>query len=157
MTQACIYALTDPDTGEVRYIGKASYPEDRLTTHCTPISSPKTKRDFWINSLLASGKKPKMIILDKDAYRSEHGPHAEKWWIKHYVSMGANLTNTLSTGSRSYLLISNEIKSRLEDFARSEFAATGEIQSASDIAEKLLREALDAMLPELAKEVINAD
>ena len=57
-----IYALCHPDTGEVRYIGKANNPASRLKQHlretrrATPVYS-------WIGKLRSEGKTPSMQVM----------------------------------------------------------------------------------------------
>lgn len=97
MKPAYIYALVDPNTEEVRYVGKTVNLEWRLRDHCNGsnnCNNPHKSR--WIAKLKAAGKKPIMTILqecDGDAWEG-----AECHWIAHYRSMGAQLTNILSGG-----------------------------------------------------------
>lgn len=67
MSNTTIYALCDPDTEEIHYIGRARNPRKRFHGH---IVNSKDKLNTcpsssWIRSLIAKGKKPKMISLDK--------------------------------------------------------------------------------------------
>jgi len=48
MTAPCIYALTDPSTGEVRYIGKANDPSARLKSHLMDSRRRNTPVYRWI-------------------------------------------------------------------------------------------------------------
>ena len=91
LTQASIYALCDPRTDEVRYVGKANNPKSRLRSHLKPRDRTLTHKDCWVASLAVLGLKPKMVILetvDADTWKA-----AECKWILHYRRLGANLTN----------------------------------------------------------------
>lgn len=92
-----IYALLDPDTKEIRYIGKANDPENRLAQHVyhcwyevgTP--STDTPKEAWIRSLRQQNKQPDMEIL-------EEVPRAQSWrwerkWIEWARAQGFNITN----------------------------------------------------------------
>src|SRR5438874_480843 len=48
-----IYALVDPVTRFVRYVGKSEEPQERTTVHCNDKS--RTHRANWIRSILAKG------------------------------------------------------------------------------------------------------
>ena len=62
MGRALIYALCCPDTGEVRYIGKANDPLKRFKGHMreTRLKSPLYS---WIGKLRAAGKMPVMNVI----------------------------------------------------------------------------------------------
>jgi hypothetical protein len=60
-----IYALCDPATGEIRYIGKANDSEKRLKGHIRDSRRRNTPVYCWIRKLLSSGKFPKMIVLER--------------------------------------------------------------------------------------------
>lgn len=89
-----IYALKDPTTNEVRYIGKSDNPEARIYHHCaTRIGSRKTK---WIKSLIERGLRPELIILE-ECVRDSHR-HAETAWIHFFLDLGCDLTNAIYRG-----------------------------------------------------------
>ncbi len=58
-----IYALCDPITEEIRYIGKANHPEKRLKGHMRETRRRSPLYD-WMGKLQGEGKVPKMIILE---------------------------------------------------------------------------------------------
>lgn len=58
-----IYGLYDPDTDELRYVGKAKNAQKRLRTHLYErvLNRPVNR---WVKSLLAKGKCPTIKILE---------------------------------------------------------------------------------------------
>jgi len=90
-----IYALIDPFTKEIRYIGKSIRPKERLTNHCNEKS--KTWRTNWIQSVLKKGKRPEISIL-QSLEDNEDWQKAEIQWIKRGKKLGWRLTNCTDGG-----------------------------------------------------------
>ena len=63
MKQVTIYTLSDPDTGEVRYVGKANNAENRLKSHLRDSLTRKSPLYSWVRKLTAKGKSPTMQVL----------------------------------------------------------------------------------------------
>ncbi|GAB4477533.1 MAG: hypothetical protein Kow00124_20840 [Anaerolineae bacterium] len=84
-----IYALSDPDTGEVRYVGKTEDPRKRLGEH---LSSP-TNDDMraWLDTLKARGQQPAMEILEVVTDGSWVQREARQIW--RFRQMGYDLLN----------------------------------------------------------------
>ncbi len=97
---AFIYALIDPRTTEIRYVGKAFDVPHRLRCHWHETRRCDTTRKCnWIKQLKRIGIKPEVEILesfsedDVDAWQE-----AERWWIAYLRMIGCNLTNLCSGG-----------------------------------------------------------
>lgn len=58
-----LYLLRDPDTGAVRYAGKANDPHARLLTHLRDARRRNAPLHCWIKSLGVQGKRPGMEVL----------------------------------------------------------------------------------------------
>jgi len=90
-----IYALVDPENGDIRYIGKSIRPELRLKDHMNDVSN--CHRSHWLQSLKKQGAKPDLLILEKI-----HGDwpwqHSERYWIARGRREGWPLTNNTSGG-----------------------------------------------------------
>lgn len=90
-----IYALIDPFTKEIRYIGKSIRPKQRLNNHCNEKS--KTWRTNWIQSVLKKGKRPELLILET-LNDNEDWQKSEIEWIKKGREKGWNITNCTDGG-----------------------------------------------------------
>lgn len=98
-----IYGLVDPDTLQIRYIGKAKNLVIRITNHFKESKLKYiTHKNNWIKFLLSSNKFPKIIILEKCTEESLN--KCEIKWIKFYREQGANLTNGTDGGDGGRLV-----------------------------------------------------
>lgn len=107
-----IYALTDPYTLEVRYIGKTNDPNKRYSQHFAPhelgVDSYKSR---WIASLLRKNTYPTMIMIEECS--QENLNSREIFWISNYRNLyGWRLTNSTNGGDGGNLLIREDIKRR---------------------------------------------
>lgn len=84
-----IYALKDPDTGEIRYVGKTNNPKKRMSSHLNPEKNRTLPSIRWILKLKKENKKPIMEIIEE----TEDWENSEIKWISHYKSSGCNLLN----------------------------------------------------------------
>jgi hypothetical protein len=94
-TTGFIYALRDPLTLEIRYVGLTIHkPTARLMGHLSkartkPVSNrPKTD---WINSLVSDGNIPIIEILEEP--EREIMKEREIYWIQKKIDEGCNLLN----------------------------------------------------------------
>lgn len=95
MNDVYIYALLDPDDGEIRYIGKTVNPTRRYYAH-VGRKDVGVHRVNWVNSLLDKGKKPVMEIVE--ITDEENWESREKHYISIAMSIGYRLTNMESGG-----------------------------------------------------------
>ncbi len=87
-----IYTLSEPDTGFVRYIGKATNLQWRLYQHKSEKGS--TRKCNWIKSLAKRGLTPVIEILETlDEYPESDWQEAERFWIESLRMAGCNLVN----------------------------------------------------------------
>jgi len=93
-----IYGLCDPDTGELRYVGKADNPEKRVISHLTEAARGKNRshRGNWLRSLLAQSKSPRLVVLLNVA--KTEWQFWERDLIKFFRDAGANLVNETDGG-----------------------------------------------------------
>jgi len=89
-----IYALTEPGTDTVRYIGKANNPEARLKTHLRDARRRDTPVCRWIRKLAKSNALPEMTILAwTDEWQVE-----ERKQISQHRAIGCRLLNVAEGG-----------------------------------------------------------
>jgi len=89
-----IYALLDPITSEVRYVGQTKNPRKRLLSH---ISLARTGRErnhkaCWIKGLLSKELEPIQKLLE--TCEIEIGHNQEDFWIKYYQDKNHRILNT---------------------------------------------------------------
>lgn len=98
-----IYALVDPRSGQVRYIGLSGicvYARNKaLRTQCVTDQQPK--RDRWLRELFTTGGKPGVRLLElmAEGMTITQLGEREQWWIAQGKEQGWRLTN-LTTGGQ---------------------------------------------------------
>lgn len=95
-----IYGLTDPRTGELRYVGKTvNSMELRLRIHLQAARSRKWGRPIlrWIRSVVRSGSQPQIFEIETIQAGGDW-TEAERFWIAYFRSVGASLCNITSGG-----------------------------------------------------------
>lgn len=93
-----IYALVDPRTQEIRYIGQSVNPEKRLRDGhlCKPYIDAKSYKNHWLKELIALGLRPTIAILETTD--EEHYEEREQFWIAKMRSDGIPITNLTDGG-----------------------------------------------------------
>lgn len=99
MTTTFIYALKDPKTNEIRYIGKANNPYKRYQNHINKCRDKNTHKRNWINKLKDENLKPILEILEEVPVNN--WSDYEKKYIKKYINEGCNLVNYTEGGDGS--------------------------------------------------------
>ncbi len=98
--ETIIYTLSDPRTGEVRYIGKTKRSlKYRLAQHLRESLKPSgsTKKKNWIRQLIYINLLPVIEELDCISPINEW-QSVEQYWIAQFKSWGFNLTNMTTGG-----------------------------------------------------------
>lgn len=90
-----IYALRDPQTSYVRYVGKANNPSKRLSAHISRSKISNIHSANWIRNLVENKMRPIMDILE--ICEDEKWEDREKFWIAYYRDI-YDLTNILDGG-----------------------------------------------------------
>jgi hypothetical protein len=110
-----IYALCDPSTDEIRYVGKTvKSPEWRLTRHLYEARTGTRYVHNWIRSLDGP---PKVIVLEE----TEDLDQAERDWIAGLRSVGYRLTNLTDGGDGTRAAKSEIHKQRISESLKRRF------------------------------------
>ena len=96
MIGPCIYGLCHPDTGELRYIGKANNPARRMASHMRDSVRRRTPVYDWIRSLPA---RPEMVILEAGCIDWRI---AERRLIARARRLGVRLLNLAEGGDEPF-------------------------------------------------------
>lgn len=98
MATSTIYALVDPRTDEIRYVGKSINPQSRCLEHLKQAKKHTRSRKLaWIRSLLKIGLCYQIQVLEDDVPKSEWIAR-EQHWIKTVREQGHRLTNLTDGG-----------------------------------------------------------
>lgn len=89
---AYIYALVDPRTDRVKYVGKTNCPRQRLYGHTN--SKGKTPVTVWCRALKRLGLSPTMEIIEA----CDDWQDAERFWIEEFRRVGLFLLNFTDGG-----------------------------------------------------------
>lgn len=90
-----VYALVDPGTGEVRYIGITTDFTRRLRRHMAEARAGSTR---YIHNWLRSLEGPPMHFVLEECDTREELNGAERFWIDWYRRLGTRLTNLTDGG-----------------------------------------------------------
>ena len=91
-----IYVLLDPNTLEIRYVGKTKNCYQRFRHHLVNSANKKSHKRSWINSLREQGLKPIMQIIDE--VEESEWQFWEQHWIVQLKCWGFNLVNHTAGG-----------------------------------------------------------
>lgn len=111
-----IYALVDPITNEIRYIGKSTIGLVRPKRHAEPHSLKKCNhKNNWIKTLIKQNLMYKIQILEDNINLSELNSK-EQYWISYYKKENKNLTNLTEGGEGTIgYRLSEETKQRISE------------------------------------------
>lgn len=92
MRRIFIYTLSDPRTGEVRYVGKTTDIYYRLARHISDAKrSTRRRKDAWLKGIINVGLSPVLDILEE--CKDEDWKTTEQYWISQLKNWGFRLLN----------------------------------------------------------------
>lgn len=108
LAEVDIYALCSPETGEIRYIGKANNALKRLGGHLRDARRRDTPVYRWIRKLQSRGLSPKLLILL--SVGPEKWEAAEVAAISRAKTLGIRLLNVSKGGDQPFCAL--DVRSR---------------------------------------------
>jgi GIY-YIG catalytic domain len=110
---AYIYCLANPETGQVRYVGKTNDPKKRIAAHLSNKAERARPKVCWIDSLIKKGLTPSMEVIEVVECESDADwQDAERFWIAYFKFLGFRLLN-LDGGGLSGKKLSEETKIKI--------------------------------------------
>lgn len=94
-----IYILQCPVTLNVKYVGKTNNVIKRFQSHLASKPNNKSYCNKWISSLLKSGEKPIITVIDET---ENNWQQLEQYWIEQFRQWGFKLTNITKGGEGAY-------------------------------------------------------
>lgn len=92
-----IYALADPETDEIRYVGKADCVKERFASHMREAKTGKQSHKCnWIRQVTDKSLKPKLVVLEEVSQKD--WKKAEIYYIEQFKKLGHGLTNIAKGG-----------------------------------------------------------
>lgn len=92
-----IYALCEPGTAIVRYVGKSNDAPKRYHLHLSSArKGNKTPVGQWIRGLLSNSQRPALITLEEVPFNKFQD--RERHWISFLRDEGVNLLNVSNGG-----------------------------------------------------------
>lgn len=99
----CIYGLIDPNTKELRYIGRTINLESRMKGHVNLNEISTEAHREWKRELRAMNQKPETVIFES-CENKEEAKKSEASWILFAIGRGSNLVNGLKCIKNGHLL-----------------------------------------------------
>lgn len=111
-----IYALCDPMTHEIRYVGKTKQNiYSRLSQHVRYTKRYNFYNSNWVRSL----RPLKPEILELELIGDDEWVEAEQFWIAYFKTLGAKLTNLTKGGEGTNgVVLSEESKLKISRAAK---------------------------------------
>lgn len=135
-----VYSLSDPITGEIRYVGQTARTlRIRLTEHIQDTKRRALHSSKWVKSLLKRGAEP-LIELVEVHDTPEAVDEAEQFFIDYFRSLGFNLTNLTGGGKVTRdVIVTDKMRemARVKNLGKTLSANTRAKISASKVGIKL--------------------
>lgn len=127
-----IYALKDPFSNVIKYVGKSDNPEIRLNEHIRKCKYTDSYKNNWIKGLLLNNTKPILEIVD--TIDNINWGESEKKWIKFFKEKGFKLTNLTKGGEGGNF--GKEINKKISEKLKGRVFSEKTLKLMSDSAKK---------------------
>lgn len=146
-----IYSLSDPITGEIRYVGKTvKNIQRRLSLHLQDAKSLNHHTANWIKSLRKQGLKPISELLD--IVDDDNWGFWEKYWISQCKAWGFRLTNHTEGGEGNCGAIVSEETRRKKSETIKRKVLSGEIVYGEERNRKISEAHKGKIISDITKE-----
>lgn len=95
-----VYALCEPETRVLRYIGRSKNPSRRLTDHIQEIKRYDNRKTRWLKQLLENYQIPEIIILEET--NKTECAFWEEYYVDLFRSWNFDLFNTYNNFNKNY-------------------------------------------------------
>jgi hypothetical protein len=106
-----IYALIDPRSEQICYVGQSNDPHGRAMQHFTTARCDKGDKSRWLMGLRDDGLKPIVCVLQD--VPTDSANVAESRWIAWCLSEGMSLLNVASVVKRVTIELDQELRAAL--------------------------------------------
>jgi hypothetical protein len=104
------YALKDPFSLKIRYIGQTVNPDNRYRNHIYEAKkNNRNHKERWIIQLIRKNSKPIMEILWEDVMTVEEANAFETDMIQFYKDEGCDLTNSEDRARNSPIIVTTPV------------------------------------------------
>jgi predicted GIY-YIG superfamily endonuclease len=111
-----IYALKDPNTGKIRYVGQTADLRQRLAGHISQRSNQAMQP--WIEALRREGQRPILIVLEEVLVLN--ADDRERWWFEQLTREGERLLNVMRDRSQTHDLLNIRVPPELKRWLEEE-------------------------------------
>jgi len=109
---ASVYALIDPRSHQLRYIGKALDVRQRDRNHFKQAKWERSRKAAWMRELRAAGLRPDLIVIEECT--PAESAAREKYWIARALWRGIPLLN-MKHGGQGRINTSEETRKKISD------------------------------------------
>lgn len=143
-----VYALVDPRSGRVMYVGQSLDIDYRYRQHVNPrVYSGNVEKDRWIAGLRATNLRPRLVVLSECDW--PESDDVEKQFIKNYKTNGQCELN-LAAGGQQSRAVSKLANSHKDDW----FQLGRKLKTVHDLVVEAVSEVGDLAGPKASGEAI---
>ena len=148
--KAYIYTLSDPESSQIRYVGKSIDPKRRLQNHL--CCKDNTYVNHWIKKLRSKELRPIMNIIENCS--TDNWNEYEIKWISYYKNIGLDLCNH-TIGGEGYVgaVRSKEVRERISKAMKGKPKPIGFKPFTTKLSIELAREIKFLLTTKMIKEV----